>query len=94
MLHPDAPESVTKDPDLYAAWRRDHLDHDHAASLRGLTDEEVLALYRDEWHDSPETPENLANADAAFELHVENESKGMASLAIERARDPERLVFV
>jgi hypothetical protein len=56
LLHPDTPEEVKGDPDLYARWRLDHLDDDEKKPC-GLSSEQQLAIYRDEWYGALEDPE-------------------------------------
>jgi hypothetical protein len=66
-MHPDAPEDVRGDPDLYARWRVEHADD---VETRGLSPEERLAFFRDEWHESHLSSQELARENATIEMQL------------------------
>ena len=69
-LHPEAPETVTGDPDSYAAWRRDHQDVEERKSSHMLSETDTLAFFRDEFWEAMETPDSIAMENAEIELET------------------------
>ena len=72
-LHPDAPASVTGDPDAYAKWRLDHIDEDERRALMGMSEADKLAFFLHEFWDAMDSPEEIAIENAEIELEIERE---------------------
>jgi len=64
MLHPEAPEEVTGDAEVYARWRVEHQDEEDIASTRGMPLDEKLAFYQEEFWYSMQTEEEAEQEDA------------------------------
>ena len=69
MRHPDAPEEVTGDPDAYARWRVEHQCEEDIASTTGMSLDEKLSLYQEEFWYSMQTEEEAEQEDADIENH-------------------------
>lgn len=63
MLHPDTPADKKGDPDAYAKWRVEHHDPDE---VRGLSPDDLLQFFHDEWDEALEASEDIVE-DAAEE---------------------------
>ena len=71
MLHPDVPDDKKGDPDDYATWRVEHMDAEELAATKDMPLDDMLQMFRDEWYESLDTPEDIAIENAEIELFLD-----------------------